>query len=298
MNSRGPASFTPTKFIRFGPALLPKRADLLLSVILCCVLGQIKEGRTIPSAASGNRTHIIGIKSAVLSRLSYSCLCLVYLILRRKVQKKMYLEKACLYCKQKTRNKKFCSKSCSASYNNKHISRSRMKKQGRCFTCSCICPKRRKYCDKCFPLYLQEKKRKIIDRMEKFCPKCKIVLSIDKFSFSKSKKGFLPYCKSCYSEYVYNRYRDFKQCCVDYKGGKCEKCGYDKCLAAMEFHHLDKNTKDFEIGKLRFTSWWKNKDFVIRELDKCQLLCSNCHKEEHSLRESNPEPSTPLYGQL
>lgn len=64
---------------------------------------------------------------------------------------------------------------------------------------------------------------------------------------------------------------------VEYKGGKCEKCGYNKCIDALEFHHLDPNEKDFSIaGK----SW--SLERLKREADKCILVCSNCHKEIHS----------------
>lgn len=63
---------------------------------------------------------------------------------------------------------------------------------------------------------------------------------------------------------------------VEYKGGECEKCGYDKCMSALEFHHLDPNKKDFTIsGK----SW--RYDRLKLEVDKCILVCSNCHKEIH-----------------
>ena len=65
---------------------------------------------------------------------------------------------------------------------------------------------------------------------------------------------------------------------IEYKGGKCEKCGYDKCVGALEFHHLDPNEKDFNISKSGHSRSWKR---VKDELDKCILLCSNCHKETH-----------------
>ncbi len=63
---------------------------------------------------------------------------------------------------------------------------------------------------------------------------------------------------------------------VEYKGGECERCGYKKCIEALEFHHRDPNEKDFTIsGK----SW--SFDRLKSESDKCMLLCSNCHKEIH-----------------
>lgn len=64
------------------------------------------------------------------------------------------------------------------------------------------------------------------------------------------------------------------------RGGKCERCGYNKNLAALEFHHRDPNTKKFQIDTTRAFSN-TNLDTLREELDKCDLLCANCHREEH-----------------
>jgi hypothetical protein len=64
---------------------------------------------------------------------------------------------------------------------------------------------------------------------------------------------------------------------VEYKGGKCQICGYDKCYAALQFHHLDPDKKDFSIGNAR--SWGFSR--IQDELDKCLLVCANCHAEIH-----------------
>lgn len=66
---------------------------------------------------------------------------------------------------------------------------------------------------------------------------------------------------------------------IAYKGGKCQICGYDKCVGALEFHHLDPTQKDFGISAKGYTrSWDKNK----QELNKCILVCANCHREIHN----------------
>lgn len=62
---------------------------------------------------------------------------------------------------------------------------------------------------------------------------------------------------------------------VEYKGGKCIKCGYNKCIGALQFHHRDKKTKKFQIGGCDITDW----EVIKKELDKCDLLCANCHHE-------------------
>jgi len=65
---------------------------------------------------------------------------------------------------------------------------------------------------------------------------------------------------------------------VQYKGGKCEVCGYNKCNSAMEFHHRNSMHKKFGISAKGYTRSWEK---VRKELDKCILLCSNCHREIH-----------------
>jgi len=63
---------------------------------------------------------------------------------------------------------------------------------------------------------------------------------------------------------------------IDYKGGKCIVCGYNKCTWALEFHHIDPKEKEFSISDKGYTRSW---DKVKIELDKCVLLCANCHRE-------------------
>ena len=60
------------------------------------------------------------------------------------------------------------------------------------------------------------------------------------------------------------------------RGGTCEKCGYNKCIKALEFHHIDPSQKDFTISNDRF----KLID-AITESKKCVLICANCHREIH-----------------
>ena len=66
---------------------------------------------------------------------------------------------------------------------------------------------------------------------------------------------------------------------VEYKGKKCQRCGYDRCLEALEFHHLDPTQKDFNISSKGYTRSWKR---VQEELEKCVMLCANCHREVHA----------------
>lgn len=82
------------------------------------------------------------------------------------------------------------------------------------------------------------------------------------------------YCRKCIDNV--KRYM-IKRDAVEYKGGKCEDCGYSDSLFALQFHHLDPSKKDFEIGRRRYSSVSK----IIEELDKCVLLCDICHKRRH-----------------
>ncbi len=67
-----------------------------------------------------------------------------------------------------------------------------------------------------------------------------------------------------------------KEKAVVYKGGKCLLCGYSRCLQAMDFHHVDPTTKDKKVSES------SNFETIKPELDKCVLLCANCHREVHA----------------
>jgi hypothetical protein len=113
----------------------------------------------------------------------------------------------------------------------------------------------------------------------KECPKCKIIKDrATGFYQTKGKSIKVSgYCKSCILESNADRRRDVKQQAIDYLGGECSNCGYNKCNAALEFHHLDPNEKDISYlnNRMSFTK-------LKLELDKCVLLCANCHREHHS----------------
>lgn len=84
--------------------------------------------------------------------------------------------------------------------------------------------------------------------------------------------------KTAFNQYCIQRWRQRKLDAIKYKGGKCERCEYDKCPDALEFHHLNPNEKEAAWNEMRKWSWEK----VLTELDKCSILCSNCHREVHS----------------
>ena len=85
-----------------------------------------------------------------------------------------------------------------------------------------------------------------------------------------------PYRKKYLNLRVSEGRRRLKLKAIEYKGGACQKCGYNKCQAALQFHHLDPSKKDFQISG-KYLTW----DKIKPELDKTILICANCHLELH-----------------
>ncbi len=83
--------------------------------------------------------------------------------------------------------------------------------------------------------------------------------------------------------------RKIKSILVHVYGGCCQRCGYSKCLSALDFHHSNKSQKSYLVSKLIATiagrtTYIQNMtwDILLSECDKCELICANCHREEHS----------------
>ena len=74
---------------------------------------------------------------------------------------------------------------------------------------------------------------------------------------------------------VAKRRRKVKELAIESKGGKCEICGYNKCIGALELHHAF-GSKSFSISEKGYTRSWEK---VRSEIEKCVLLCANCHRE-------------------
>jgi predicted HNH restriction endonuclease len=94
---------------------------------------------------------------------------------------------------------------------------------------------------------------------------------------------------------VRKRRKKIRQMAIEYKGGRCQKCGYNTCVDALEFHHSDSSLKDFSISEKGYTrSWVATKE----ELDKCILLCANCHREIHAQTQLLRETGVETAGEL
>tara|TARA_R110000772_G_scaffold43995_5_gene101260 strand:- start:2529 stop:2945 length:417 start_codon:yes stop_codon:yes gene_type:complete len=69
---------------------------------------------------------------------------------------------------------------------------------------------------------------------------------------------------------------------IEMKGGGCNQCGYNKNLSSLEFHHINPDEKESKLdSRILSNRSWK---YILEEAKKCELLCSNCHREHH-----NPE---------
>lgn len=126
------------------------------------------------------------------------------------------------------------------------------------------------------------------------CRKCKLTKDSNEFVNCKSKKsGKITLCKECkkiLDNISYRKRRDSilkqkkdKKSSLLYELSKikiegCKKCG-ERRQYLLDFHHLKGNKKDFNIGSSIFRG--KSFDIILSEIDKCIILCSNCHREFH-----------------
>jgi hypothetical protein len=83
-------------------------------------------------------------------------------------------------------------------------------------------------------------------------------------------------CKRCRAERVSDRRRKVKRILIKEAGGRCVLCGYDRCVAALHFHHLDPAKKSFHISMQGVS---RSIAKARAETEKCVLLCANCHAE-------------------
>lgn len=134
----------------------------------------------------------------------------------------------------------------------------------------------RKYnlCDK----YKITKENKTVNKCYgNICADCGISISSENGYFRKNRNRYQSYCKNCIALKSFENRLNFKKKAVNYKGGSCSKCGYIKNVASLEFHHVNPAQKEIQPSKLVAKTW----EYARQELDKCVILCANCHREEH-----------------
>lgn len=133
---------------------------------------------------------------------------------------------------------------------------------------------KRKYCLKCSPF----KKHRAwkLDQgyvtQERFGEREFVCKTCGKQSKTKSRNTE---CNACRTRKTRERN---KKKAIEYKGGKCSVCGYDRYYGSLDFHHKDPSIKEFTVSQGWQCSW----DKLKKEIDKCELVCSNCHGEIHA----------------
>jgi len=133
---------------------------------------------------------------------------------------------------------------------------------------------KRKYCLTCSP-FGKYNSRQLTDNPTKEQKKSFCKLCNREYLYDRTKGHRGTQCNSCS---VRKSQRKKKQNFVNHFGGKCSKCGYDRCVNALEFHHNgDVDKEDSPSNVIMHWSW----DRALDELSKCILVCSNCHREIH-----------------
>lgn len=123
-----------------------------------------------------------------------------------------------------------------------------------------------------------QKTKSIENGLQKFCRICNTWKLLNDFAPRKDRPGTLhTTCKTCWSENSNNRYFALKETLVKYKGGLCNICNGEFPLAVYAFHHTGDGHKDFNLSEKKYNSFKS----VIDEVDKCILLCHNCHTKIH-----------------
>jgi hypothetical protein len=98
-----------------------------------------------------------------------------------------------------------------------------------------------------------------------------------RFVYSRQKRTTRKTCRNC----MVNRDRFARKAkMIEYKGGGCQVCGYSRCQTALDFHHVDPETKEINFNH------GIGAEKLVAELDKCVCLCSNCHREVHAAIEA------------
>lgn len=115
-----------------------------------------------------------------------------------------------------------------------------------------------------------------LENQTKKCSKCNIWYSFTNYCPLPGR--YQSYCNTCQASYKSKAKPRIKSECVKYKGGVCEKCQQIYPDVCYDFHHRDPLQKEFTISNRKTCRF---SDIIKKELDKCMILCSNCHRLVH-----------------
>lgn len=120
----------------------------------------------------------------------------------------------------------------------------------------------------------------------KICSKCKRELPLENFGWRNKEKGvYRADCKECHSAYVKSKYQERKKLIQELKSKtSCMKCGESRGHL-LDYHHLDPSIKENTIARL--TSNTSSLQKIEEEIGKCIVLCANCHRDFHYLKNKN-----------
>ena len=128
----------------------------------------------------------------------------------------------------------------------------------------------------------------------KVCTKCGRELPLDHFNWRNKATGSRRAdCKECHSGYMKQKYQEKKEIIQELKSKcKCAKCG-DSRGYVLDYHHINPKEKETTIARMTSNNYELNK--VYNEIEKCVVLCSNCHREFHYLNNKNSSLSLEQY---
>ena len=112
---------------------------------------------------------------------------------------------------------------------------------------------------------------------EKECKTCRQMLPIGDFYSKTGSNSTYSHCKKCANAKSVLKEQLTKKALIEYKGGKCVRCSNTFDFRVYDFHHTNPQEKDFTLREHKSLSLSKQ----MKEVDKCILLCANCHHEIH-----------------
>lgn len=136
----------------------------------------------------------------------------------------------------------------------------------------------RKFCLVCSPYGSYAQTRKPVVEGKRQCIRCLDWKALEEYQLRGTRSNYLrSCCRICEGQRITEHGQKLKARAVAYLGGACHICGYSKCMRSLTFHHRNPEKKEFAIADFKSRKW----ESIQPELDKCDLLCANCHGEIH-----------------